>query len=68
MVGGGGGAATLAVISPIGVGLLDVFCSGVRFYVLLGPCLCFWEMVHGWVRGLRVGQASVCLGPHLDEG
>ena len=34
MVGGGGGAGALAVVGPIGVGLLDVFCSSVRFDVL----------------------------------
>ena len=32
--GGGGGAGALAVVGPIGVGLLDVFCSSVRFDVL----------------------------------
>ena len=31
------GAGTLAVVKPIGVGLLNVFCSGVLIYVLLGP-------------------------------
>ena len=35
------GAGALAVVRPAGVGLLDLFCSGVRFYMLLGPCLCF---------------------------
>ena len=35
------GAGALAVVKPIGVGLLDVFCSGVLIYVLLGPCFCF---------------------------
>ena len=35
------GAGALAVVGPTGVGLSDVFCSGVWFYVLLGPCLCF---------------------------
>ena len=35
------GAGALAVVGPTGVGLLYLFFSGVRFYVLLGPCLCF---------------------------
>ena len=64
------GAGALVVVGPKGVGLLDVFCSGDRFYVLLGPRLCFvsfcvlvcvfWEMVHGWVRGLS-GGPSICV-------
>ena len=28
-------------VGPTGVSLLDLFCSGVRFYLLLSPCLCF---------------------------
>ena len=35
------GAGALVVSGLTGVGLLDVFCSSDRFYVLLGPCLCF---------------------------
>ena len=72
--GGGGGAGALAVVGPIGVGLSDVFCFGVRLYVLLGSCLCFVSILCPWrwcmdgIGVFRVGQASVCLGPHLDEG
>ena len=32
---------TLAVVRPTGVYLLDVFCSGIQFYLLLSPYLCF---------------------------
>ena len=28
-------------VRPSGVCLLDFFCSGVQFYLLLSPCLCF---------------------------
>ena len=28
-------------VGPAGVCLLDFFCSGVRFNLLLSPCLCF---------------------------
>ena len=35
------GPDALAVIRPTGVYLLDFFCSGIHFYVLLSPYLCF---------------------------
>ena len=28
-------------VGPIGVYLLDFFCSGIQFYLLLSPYLCF---------------------------
>ena len=28
-------------VPPTGVYLLDFFCSGIQFYLLLSPCLCF---------------------------
>ena len=31
----------LAVVRPTGVYLVDFFCSGIKFYVILSPCLCF---------------------------
>ena len=31
----------LAVFRPLGVYLLDFFCSDIQFYVLLSPYLCF---------------------------
>ena len=48
------GAGTLAVVGPT-VGMLDVFCSGVRYYVLLDPCLCF-------VSFLCLGLCVLCDG------
>ena len=29
------------LVGPIGVYLLDFFCSGIQFYLLLSPYLCF---------------------------
>ena len=31
----------LAVVRPTGVYLFDFFCSGIQFYVLLSPYICF---------------------------
>ena len=28
-------------VGPTGVGLMDFFCSGIQFYLLLSPYLCF---------------------------
>ena len=35
------GPDALAVVRPAGVYLLDFFCSGIQFYVLLSPYSCF---------------------------
>ena len=35
------GPDALAVVKTAGVYLLDFFCSGIQFYVLLSPYLCF---------------------------
>ena len=35
------GPDALAVVRPTGVYLLDFFCSGIQFYLLLSPYLCF---------------------------
>ena len=32
-------------VGPTGVYLLDFFCSGVRFGLLLGPCPCFVSLL-----------------------
>ena len=32
-------------VGPTGVCLLDFFCSGVQFCLLLGPCLCFVSLL-----------------------
>ena len=36
----------LAVVRHIGVYLFDFFCSGIQFYVLLSPYLCFISFVY----------------------
>ena len=33
-------------IEPIGVYLLDFFCSGIQFYLLLSPYLCFISLLY----------------------
>ena len=32
-------------VGPTGVYLLDFFCSGIRFGLLLGPCPCFVSLL-----------------------
>ena len=32
-------------VGPTGVYLLDFFCPGIQFYLLLGPCLCFVSLL-----------------------
>ena len=38
----------MAVVRPTGVNLLDFFCSGIQFYLLLSPytCICFISFLH----------------------
>ena len=36
----------LAVVRPTGVYLLDLFCSGIKFYVLLSHYLCLISFVY----------------------
>ena len=40
------GPDVLAFGRPTGVYLLDFFCSGIQFYVLLSPNLCFVSFLH----------------------
>ena len=40
------GPDALAVVKPDGVYLLDFFCSGIQFYVLLSPYLCFISFLY----------------------
>ena len=40
------GPADLAVVRPTRVYLLDFFCSGIQFYVLLSPYLCFISFLY----------------------
>ena len=34
------------VVRPAGVYLLDLFCSGIQFYVLLSPYLCLMSFLY----------------------
>ena len=36
----------LLFVGPTGVYLLDSFCSGIQFYLLLSPYLCFISFLH----------------------
>ena len=70
------GPDALAVVRPTGVYLLDFFCSGIQFYVLLRPYLCFIYFLHldlfvlgddAWISwGLSCNQTYMCLDPHLN--
>ena len=40
------GPDALVVVMPTGVYLLDLFCSGIQFYVLLSPRLCFISFLY----------------------
>ena len=42
----GSGPDALAVVRPTGVYLLDFFCSGIQFYLLLSPYLCFISFLY----------------------
>ena len=33
-------------VGPTGVYLLDFFCSGIQFYLLLSPYLCFISLIY----------------------
>ena len=63
---------------PSRVYLLDLFCSGIQFYVLLSPHLCFISLLYldlfvlgaaALISKLGVvhsNQISMCLDPHLN--
>ena len=61
---------------PAGVCLLDFFCSGVRFGLLLGPCPCFVSLLclglcvlgDDGLGVFHADQVSVCLDPRLGWG
>ena len=55
------------------------FCSGIQFYVLLSPFLCFISFFISWficfwrwcidkLAVFHVNQTSMCLNPHLNLG
>ena len=33
-------------VGPSGVYMLDFCCSGIKFYLLLSPCLCFISLLY----------------------
>ena len=64
-------------VGPTGVYLLDFFCSGIQFYLLLSPYLCFISLLYLdlYVLGddalinkgvFHANQISMCLDPHLN--
>ena len=63
------GPDALAVVRPTtGVYLLDFFCFGIQFYLLLSPYLCFISFLYLdlYVLGDDATQTSMCLDPHLN--
>ena len=62
-------------VGPTGVNLLDFFCSGIQFYLLLSPELCFISLLYLDLYVLRcidklgffyANQIYMCFGPHLN--
>ena len=64
-------------VRPTGVYLLDFFCAGVQFYLLLSPYLCFISFLYLdlYVLGddafdklgvFHANHTSMCLDPHLN--
>ena len=61
-------------VGPIGVYLLDFFCSSIQFYLLLSPYLSFISLLYlefyvlDKLGVFHVSQLSMCLDPHLNKG
>ena len=67
-------------VGPTGVYLLDFFCSGIQFYLLLSPYLCFISLLYLdlYVLGddslnlisklgvFHANQIAMCLDPYLN--
>ena len=64
-------------VGATGVYLLDFFCSGIQFYLLLSPYLCFISLIFLDLYVLadvafdklgvfHANQISMCLDPHLN--
>ena len=58
-------------VGPIGVYLLDFFCSGIQFNLLLSPYPCFISLLYLDLYVDKLGvfhanQISMCLDPHLN--
>ena len=66
----------LGVVRSTRVYMLDFFCSGIQFYVLLSPYLCLISFLYpglyflgddAWISwGLPCKLTSMCLDPHLN--
>ena len=62
----GGGLVLWLFVGPARVCLLDFFCAGVRFCLLLGPCPCFVSFL---CLGLCVlGDGALGLGSFVRAG
>ena len=64
-------------VRPTGFFLLDFFCCGIQFYLLLSPYLCFISLLYLdlYVLGddalnklgvFHANKISICLDPHLN--
>ena len=63
-------------VGPTGIYLLHFFCSGIQFYLLLSPYLCFISLLYLFVCSRRLcfdklgvfnaDQISMCFDPHLN--
>ena len=62
-------------VRPTRVYLLDFSCSGIQFYLLLSPYLCFISLFYldlyvlgddALIRVFHANQISICLDPHLN--
>ena len=61
-------------VGPTRVYLLDFFCSGIQFYLLLSPYICFISFLYLdlYVLGddklgvFHANQTSMCLDPHMN--
>ena len=52
-------------VGPTGVYLLDFFCSGIQFYLLLSPYLCFISLLHLDLYALG-DYALISKGPSMQ--
>ena len=61
------GPDALAVVRPTVVYLLDFFCSGIQFYVLLSHYLCYYILIDdALIRlGLFIATKHLCVLIHI---
>ena len=59
-------------VGPIGVNLLDFFCSSIQFYLLLSPYISFISLLYlefyvlDKLGVFHANQISMCLDLHLN--